>query len=51
MFTLKKYLYDIAYGQRKVKNRIGFFVMIFSGYAGYNLGINQSEKLDTSTLY
>ncbi|CAK78504.1 unnamed protein product (macronuclear) [Paramecium tetraurelia] len=51
MFTLKKYLYDIAYGQRKVKNRLGIVVMLISGYAGYNIGTNQSEKLDTSSLY
>ena len=51
MFTLKKYLYDVAYGERKVKNRVGFFVMLISGYAGFKLGMNQSEKLDTSSLY
>ncbi|CAD8094978.1 unnamed protein product [Paramecium sonneborni] len=51
MFTLKKYLYDIAYGERKVKNRLTFFVILISGYTGFQMGINQSEKLDTSSLY
>ncbi|CAD8100109.1 unnamed protein product [Paramecium sonneborni] len=51
MFTLKKYLYDIAYGERKVKNRLTFFVILISGYGGFQLGIKQSEKLDTSFLY
>jgi hypothetical protein len=50
MFTLKKYLYDIAYGERKVKNRLWIVVSLISGYAGYKVGIEQSTTLDTTKL-
>lgn len=40
MFTLKKYLYDIAYGERKPKNRLWIPISLLAGYAGYKLGVH-----------
>lgn len=38
MYTLKKYLYDVAYGVHKPKNRLWIPIALLSGYAGYKLG-------------